>query len=344
MTTPPPSFPFAALVGVDALKQALLLVAIDSTLGGVLIQGPRGMAKSTAARALAALLPQDRFVELPLGATEERLLGSLDLEVALQAGRVRFRPGLLHAAHDGVLYVDEVNLLPDALVDLLLDVAASGVNVVERDGVSHRHPARFALVGTMNPEEGALRPQLLDRFGLAVTLGSAVDAATRAAIVRRRLAFEADPSAFAAAFAAEQRQLVTALATARRRLHQVVVPDTALAAAAERCLAACVDGVRGDLALVRAARALAAWGGDDAVTEDHLDAVVALALDHRRPPSPPKALATPPDWGETPAGAGVRERAGEPSTPEGTWGAVPPRPVQPHAPGDPRVWGKKKIP
>ena len=194
-----PSFPFTALVAQEQLQRALLLAAIDPAIGGVLIAGPRGTAKSTAARALAALLPGAPFVTLPLAASLEQLVGTLNLQDALQNGQVSLQPGLLARAHGGVLYVDEVNLLPDALVDALLDAAASGVNTVERDGISERHAARFVLVGTMNPEEGELRPQLLDRFGLALTLANPQDAATRSAIVRARLAFEANPEALLAA-------------------------------------------------------------------------------------------------------------------------------------------------
>jgi magnesium chelatase subunit I len=179
------TFPFTALVAQAPLQQALLLAAVDPALGGVLVSGPRGTAKSTTARALAELLPEGRFVTLPLGASEEQLIGTLDLEAVLRDGGVRFSPGLLAKAHQGVLYVDEVNLLPNSLVDQLLDVAGSGVNVIERDGISHRHDARFVLVGTMNPEEGELRPQLLDRFGLAVMLENCFDASVRQEIPNR---------------------------------------------------------------------------------------------------------------------------------------------------------------
>src|SRR5688572_1520384 len=209
-------FPWSAVIGQERLKRALLLCAIDPAIGGVLVQGPRGVAKTTLARAFAELLP-GRFVELPLGATEERVAGSLDLGKALGQGEVQFSPGLLALAHDGILYVDEVNLLPDALVDLLLDAAASGTNVVERDGVSHVHAARFVLVGTMNPDEGELRPQLLDRFGLCVSALPLASAEERAQIVVQRLSFERDPERFVADFAAEQQALRERCGRARER-------------------------------------------------------------------------------------------------------------------------------
>ncbi|MDF3936569.1 ATP-binding protein, partial [Pseudomonas citronellolis] len=256
-----PHFPLAAVVAADDLKLALCLAAIDPAVGGVLIEGPRGMAKSTLARGVAELLDGGRFVTLPLGASEERIVGTLDLDAALGEGRVRFSPGLLASADGGVLYVDEVNLLPDHLVDLLLDVAASGVNHVERDGLSHSHPARFVLIGTMNPEEGELRPQLLDRFGLKVELGGSPLPAERAEIVRRRLAFDSDPQAFLAHWRAEQDALRQRCAAARQRLPGVPLDDAALQAIAERCYAAGVDGLRADLVWLRGARAHAAWRG-----------------------------------------------------------------------------------
>ncbi|MDQ3897120.1 MAG: ATP-binding protein, partial [Actinomycetota bacterium] len=206
---PVTDFPFTAVVGQDEAKLALVLAAAEPAIGGVLLRGEKGSAKTTLARGLARLLPGDAtgagrggrpFVELPVGTTEDRLVGSIDLAAALTGGEVRFSPGLLAAAHGGVLYVDEVNLLPDHLVDVLLDVAASGVNRVEREGVSHVHPSRFVLVGSMNPEEGDLRPQLLDRFGLAADVTAPVDPAERAEAVRRRMAFDADPVAFRAAW------------------------------------------------------------------------------------------------------------------------------------------------
>src|SRR6187399_1331135 len=229
MTQP---FPWSAVLGQERLKLALLLCAIDPAIGGVLIRGPRGVAKTTLARAFAELLP-GRFVELPLGATEERVTGTLDLGRVLQRGEVQFSPGLLSRAHEGVLYVDEVNLLPDALVDLLLDAAATGKNVVERDGVSHAHAARFVLVGTMNPEEGELRPQLLDRFGLSVAADGALSPAARSAVVLRRLDFERDPEAFAASFAREQQALIARARAARERVGELPFAGPAVAHAAE---------------------------------------------------------------------------------------------------------------
>jgi hypothetical protein len=211
-----PHFPLSAVVGADDLKLALCLTAIDPKIGGVLIEGPRGMAKSTLARGLADLLASGQFVTLPLGATEERLVGTLDLDAALGEGRAQFSPGVLAKADGGVLYVDEVNLLADHLVDLLLDVAASGTNLIERDGISHRHSARFVLIGTMNPEEGELRPQLLDRFGFNVALSGQTLPAERGQIIRRRLDFDSDPTAFCAQWAEPQAPCASA---APRRGH-----------------------------------------------------------------------------------------------------------------------------
>jgi magnesium chelatase subunit I len=275
-------FPWSAVVGQEALKRALMLCAIDPAIGGVLVSGPRGVAKTTLARALAELVP-GQFVELPLGATEERVTGAIDLERALQEGRVQFAPGLLARAHEGVLYVDEVNLLPDALVDLLLDAAATGRNVVERDGVSHAHPARFVLVGSMNPEEGELRPQLIDRFGLSVSAEAAIPPAERAEIVMRRLAFDRDPEAFRAKYAAEQQAVVERCRRARELAAKIELGGAALARVTERCHAAGVEGVRADLAMLRAARAHAAWSGRAEITSEDVDAVAELALAHRRP-------------------------------------------------------------
>ncbi|WP_214412253.1 putative cobaltochelatase [Sphaerisporangium fuscum] len=317
-----PHYPFTAVVGLDDLKLALILNAVSPRTGGVLIRGEKGTAKSTIVRALAALLPpvavvpgcrfscdpaapdpdcpdgphepagEDgrpdaaerpaRLVELPVGASEDRLVGSLDLERALTEGVKAFDPGLLAAAHRGVLYVDEVNLLHDHLVDLLLDAAALGTCYVERDAVSVRHAARFLLAGTMNPEEGELRPQLLDRFGLTVEVTASRDPAARAEVVRRRLAFEDDPEGFAAAWEAEERSLAQRIAEARRRLRQVTLPETALRRIATVCAAFGVDGMRADLITAHAAVAHAAWRGGTEVTAEDIREAARLALPHRR--------------------------------------------------------------
>ncbi|RRD59049.1 magnesium chelatase [Comamonadaceae bacterium OH2545_COT-014] len=335
----PAPYPFAAITGQPRLTQALLLAATDPALGGVLIEGPRGTAKSTAARALAALMAPAPFVTVPLGASLEHLTGTLDLNHALAGHAVRFAPGLLARAHGGVLYVDEINLLPDALVDALLDAAASGINVVERDGISHAHPARFVLIGTMNPEEGELRPQLLDRLGLCVRLANVHDAAQRQAIVKARLAFDADPAAFAARHASAQAALAARLARARALAQDpaaLPLPDDVHHAASQRCVAARVDGLRADLVMLRAARALAAWENAPAVTPQHVAQVADMVLDHRRhpdaetPPTPPAPdpTAAPAD---APASSHSPSDAAPPppssSLPEGDWGALPPEPV-----------------
>ena len=317
--TDTPHFPLCAVVGADDLKLALCLTAIDPKIGGVLIEGPRGMAKSTLARGLADLLASGQFVTLPLGATEERLVGTLDLDAALSEGRAQFSPGVLAKADGGVLYVDEVNLLPDHLVDLLLDVAASGTNLIERDGISHRHSAKFVLIGTMNPEEGELRPQLLDRFGLNVALGGHTAPAERGQIIRRRLDFDSDPQAFCAQWESRQQSLRERCQTARDTLMSIPLDDEALAQITERCFAAGVDGLRADLVWLRAARAHAAWRGANSIAEEDIDAVAEFALRHRRrehlPPAPqnnqpPSAQASNPrpsegqgQWGEMPAQA-----------------------------------------
>ena len=335
MTTPdsaalPLPFPFAAIAGQPHLRQALLLAAVDPGLGGVLIEGPRGTAKSTAARALAELLAGAPFVTLPLGASLEHLVGTLDLGQALAGHEVRFAPGLLARAHGGVLYVDEVNLLPDALIDSLLDVAASGVNRVERDGISHRHAARFVLVGTMNPEEGALRPQLLDRFGLCVRLHNIDDAAARTAIVRARLAFDADPPGFRATHADAQGALALALGRARATLADrdaLPYDDDVHSAVGALCLTAQVDGLRADLVMLRAARALAAWEQAERLTADHVQRVADLVLLHRRKPgtdSAASAVAPSPSRGDT--ASGTPPPASDDSD-NADWGALPPEPV-----------------
>jgi magnesium chelatase subunit I len=310
-------YPFTALVGQDEMKLALLAVSVDPTIGGVLVLGDRGTGKSTAVRALAALLPPMQavrgcmyhcavdeacdcpgcsaqagrrplldtlpvpVVDLPLGATEDRVVGALDLERALTQGIKAFEPGLLARAHRGFLYIDEVNLLEDHLVDLLIDVAASGCNVVEREGLSVRHPARFVLVGSGNPEEGELRPQLLDRFGLSVEVRTPGDLPTRVEVIRRRDAYERDPEAFVARWQPEERRTRRRLLAARKRLPTVELPDAALEQAARLCMSLGTDGLRGELTLIRTARALAALDGQPCVGADHLRRAAPLALRHR---------------------------------------------------------------
>jgi magnesium chelatase subunit I len=291
-TPPRVVFPFTALVGQQSLQQALLLVAIDPSIGGLLISGPRGTAKSTAARALAALLPDAPFVTLPLSASLEQVVGSLSVEDALRDGSLRLSPGLVARAHLGLLYVDEANLLPDALVDALLDVAASGVNTLERDGISQQHAARFVLVGTMNPEEGDIRPQLLDRFGLSVRLDNPLDLELRHSILRTRLMFDDNPEALLAQHAAALAALVTKLAQARAALPSLHWSDAVLTHVAQLALAAGVDGVRADLVMLRAARAYAALQGSLEVSLQDVDAVAELALAHRRSENAPPASQT----------------------------------------------------
>jgi magnesium chelatase subunit D len=315
-------FPFSAIVAMDDMRMALILNAISPAIGGVLVRGEKGTAKSTAVRALTAVLPPveviagcrfscspaapdpqcpdgphpagtqqpqqrpTRLVELPVGATEDRLTGSLDVGRALTEGVTSFQPGLLAAAHRGVLYVDEVNLLHDHLVDLLLDAAALGTSYVERDGVSVRHEARFLLVGTMNPEEGELRPQLLDRFGLTVEAVAPRDPATRAEVVRRRIAFDADPEGFAAKYAGEEARVAASIAAARARLPAVIVDDAELERIAAVCASFGVDGLRADIVIARAAAAHAAWRSAEAVTGEDIRVASRLALPHRRRRNP----------------------------------------------------------
>ncbi|RRJ84526.1 ATP-binding protein [Aestuariirhabdus litorea] len=327
-------FPFSAIVGQEPLKQALLLCALDPRIGGVLISGPRGSAKSTLARGLADLLGNDEhFVNLPLGATEEQLVGSLNLEQVLNENRVSFQPGLLGKADGGVLYVDEVNLLPDPLVDLLLDAAASGINHVERDGISHQHSARFTLIGTMNPDEGELRPQLLDRFGLCVQLNARYDADTRVAIVRQRIAFDDDPAGFCARYHQQQQALTAEIARGRAALASIEVPDAMQADIARRCAEAAVDGLRADITFYRAARACAAWQGEPRVTNEHLDRVQPLVLAHRSDPQPQHAPTTPPPQGDEPDSVDAPSRGSglpvEQDASGGQWGQMPPSSVHP---------------
>lgn len=285
------SYPFSAIVGHDRLRLALVLCAVRPDIGGVLIRGEKGTAKSTAVRGLAQVLTAafeasggrgGQLVELPIGATEDRVIGSLDLQKVLRDGEHAFSPGLLARAHRGVLYVDEVNLLHDHLVDILLDAAAMGRVHIERDGVSHSHEARFVLIGTMNPEEGELRPQLLDRFGLTVDVAASRDVDVRTAVIRRRLAFEADPTTFAEGYAAADAELAERIAAARSVLPDVVLPDAELRRIAALCAAFDVDGMRADLVIARTAVAHAAWRGDVTVGEQDVRVAAELALPHRR--------------------------------------------------------------
>ena len=313
-------FPFSAIVGQDEVKLALLIAAVDPSIGGVLIFGDRGTGKSTAVRALAGLLPKMRavagcrygcdpdadrggctadcptmtdsaavktrlvsvpVVDLPLGATEDRVVGALDLERALAHGVKAFEPGLLARAHRGFLYIDEANLLEDHLVDLLLDVAATGENVVEREGLSVRHPARFVLVGTGNPEEGELRPQLLDRFGLSVEVKTPDTVAARREVVRRRDDFERDPKAFIRKWNRGDTRTRSRIVAARALLPDVQVPDQTLELAVRLCMALGTDGLRGELTLMRAARAVASLDGCTRVEDKHVRRVAPTALRHR---------------------------------------------------------------
>lgn len=257
-------YPFSAIVGHDQLRLALLLCAVRPEIGGALIRGEKGTAKSTAVRGLAALLSaatgsDSGLVEMPLGATEDRVIGSLDLQRVLRDGEHAFSPGLLARAHGGVLYVDEVNLLHDHLVDVLLDAAAMGRVHIERDGISHSHEARFVLIGTMNPEEGELRPQLLDRFGLTVDVHASRDVDVRVQVIRQRMAYEADPDGFAERYAAADAELARRIAAARALVDDVVLPDNELRRIAALCAVFDVDGMRADLVVARTAVAHAAW-------------------------------------------------------------------------------------
>ncbi len=310
------TFPFSAIVGQEAVKHALMISAIDPGVGGVLVLGDRGTGKSTAIRALASLLPpmqtikgcqyqraphdqhqcacqacrQDTpeiveravpVVDLPLGVTEDRVVGAFDIEHALNTGEKRFQPGLLAAAHRGFLYVDEVNLLEDHIVDVLLDVAASGVNVVERDGISERHPAKFVLIGSGNPEEGELRPQLLDRFGLSVEVHTPDDLQERIEVVSRRGEFDLDPEAFVLRWKKNEAKVRRRIVSARSAIQQVVISDAIRATVSRLCIELNTDGLRGDLTLLRAARASAALQGSPQVEASHIVQVAPMALRHR---------------------------------------------------------------
>ncbi len=315
-----PSYPFSAVVGSDDLGLALILTTVAPEVGGVLVRGEKGTAKTTMVRALAQVLPgiavvdgcrfscdpaqpdplcpdgphrgpaavtrPARLVELPVGASEDRVIGSLDLQRALGAGQVTYEPGLLAAAHRGILYVDEVNLLHDHLVDLLLDAAAMGRSTVEREGVSVAHASRLVLIGTMNPEEGELRPQLLDRFGLTVEVAAPRDPVLRAEVVRRRLGFDADPEGFVATYADAESAVRDRLVAAQRRLGTVTLSDAQLLKIAEVCAAFEVDGMRADIVIARAATAHAAWAGRTSVLRQDIRVAARLALPHRRRRNP----------------------------------------------------------
>jgi len=312
-------FPFSAIVGQEEMKLSLILSTIDSKIGGVLIFGDRGTGKSTMVRSLAALLPEMKVVgdcpyhcdpaladgcvwcserklsghklktvpmlapvvDLPLGATEDRIIGSLDIEKALSQGIKSFEPGLLARANRGYLYIDEVNLLEDHLVDLLIDVAASGENVVERDGLSVRHPARFVLIGSGNPEEGELRPQLLDRFGLSVDVKTPKEVLVRIEIIKRREFFERDPESFLLQWAGAEQKIKEQIIQSRKRLLKITVSDELLIATSQLCAHLGADGLRGELTLMRAIRALAAYDGSKSAHLGHLRKIAPLALCHR---------------------------------------------------------------
>ncbi len=315
-----PIYPFTAIVGQERMKRALILNAIDQRIGGVLIRGERGTAKSTAARAMAALLPEIkvfadspfnddpdnphtwsdwvrervargetldvttrriRFVDLPVSATEDRVVGTLDIEKAIQSGEKHFEPGILAAANRGLLYIDEVNLLDDHVVDLLLDAAAMGVNIVEREGISFAHPARFILVGTMNPEEGDLRPQLLDRFGLSVELRGILAARERVLIMQRNMAFESSPEAFLAEWRPREQELSGRIARARELVDAVSYSTRDLLTIASLSADLHVDGHRADLVVLKAARAHAAFEGRTAITQRDIALAAELAYPHR---------------------------------------------------------------
>jgi len=320
----PPIYPFTAIVGQERMRRALVLNAVDPRIGGVLIRGERGTAKSTAARALAALLPKVQvvkgcrfgcdpyvpsswctecqekyspqatngehmsvevrttpFINLPVSATEDRVVGTLDIEAAIQKGERHFEPGVLAAANRGLLYIDEVNLLDDHVVDVLLDAAAMGMNIVEREGISFSHPARFILVGTMNPEEGDLRPQLLDRFALSVEIYGIRDARERVSIMERNLAFESDASGFAEQWQPHEQELSQRIARARELVERVGYSSRDLLSIAALTSSLGVDGHRPDLVILKAARAQAAFEGRDRITDRDIALAAELALPHR---------------------------------------------------------------
>lgn len=315
-------YPFSAIVGQDLMKTALILNAVNPGIGGVLIKGERGTAKSTAVRSLAALLPEHdvvpgctfgcdpnlpsemcedcrthigdlpkirkkmQVVELPVSATEDKVVGSLDISAAIKSGEKRFEPGILAQAHRNILYVDEVNLLNDHIVDVLLDAAAMGVNVIEREGVSYVHPSCFILVGTMNPEEGDLRPQLLDRFGLCVQIAGMSDPDVRMEVILRRMAYDADPAEFSAQWTCEEAKLTERICTAQKLLPSVVIPEAMLRMIVQICIDSGVDGHRADIVMMKTATTLAAYCGRYEVSEDDIRTAASLVLPHRMKKTP----------------------------------------------------------
>lgn len=279
-------FPFTAILGQDHMKEALLLNLVNPSLGGVLIRGQKGTAKSTAVRALSELAASAKVVELPINATEDRVAGTLDVEHAIKTGEKKFEPGILAAADRHILYVDEINLLDDHIVDLLLDAAAMGVNTVEREGISYSHPARFALVGTMNPEEGNLRPQLLDRFGMVVDVAGETDVKIRAEIIENRLAYEENPQKFCRKYSKKQKELSERIKNAKALLPDVAVSHEMIMKAAEIGIAMETEGHRADISMIKAARTLAAFDGRTEVLREDLKKAALYTLPHRMRKNP----------------------------------------------------------
>lgn len=279
-------YPFTAILGQERMKEALLLNLVNPALGGVLIRGQKGTAKSTAVRALAGLSPSAKVVELPINATEDRVAGTLDVEHAIKNGEKKFEPGILAEADKHILYVDEINLLEDHIVDLLLDAAAMGVNTVEREGISYSHPARFALVGTMNPEEGNLRPQLLDRFGLVVDVEAETDVELRTRIVENRLAYEENPDGFCRRFSKKQKELAEKIKAAKLLLPKVQVSHETVRQAARIGIAMETEGHRADISMIRTAKTIAALEGRTEVLREDLKRAALYTLPHRMRKNP----------------------------------------------------------
>ncbi len=275
------SFPFVAIVGQEKMKKALLLNLVNPKIGGVLIKGEKGTAKSTMVRALSDIFEGKSVIELPIGATEDKVTGTLDIEHAIKHGEKKFEPGVLAKAHENILYVDEVNLLEDHIVDVLLDVAAMGVNMIEREGISHSHPSQFVLIGTMNPEEGDLRPQLLDRFGLAVEVQGEHDVDSRIEVIKRRLAFEKAPEDFVSQYQKEQDELIQNLSTARVLLPQVQFNEKLYKLVATISITLGVDGHRADIIMVKTALAHAALNNRTDVNKEDIYSAAELVLPHR---------------------------------------------------------------